>query len=148
MISKNTIEEALHESMRQKDEIGKNTYRILLSSLKMVEIEKGAFPDEAAILAIIQKEIKIRKESIIEFSKGARQDLIDLAEKEIKILQKFLPAQMSDEEIKIAAVEAIKEINAASPSDMGKVMKILVPKLAGKAPSDQISSIVRSLLSQ
>ena len=146
MLSKNTFEEALHDAMRQKDELAKNTYKILLSSIKMMEIDKGAEIDEAQIQAILQKEIKMRRESILEFQKGDRSDLVKLAEAEIAILEKYLPKQMSDDEIKAFAVEAIKEVNASAPSDMGKVMKILIPKLAGKAPSDRISQVVRSLL--
>ena len=146
MISKTTFEDALHDAMRQKDEVAKNTYKILLSSIKMAEIEKGATLDEASIQAILQKEIKMRRESITEFQKGERSDLIKLAEAEIAVLQKYLPAQISDEEIKNAAIEAINEVNAIAPSDMGKVMKILIPKLAGKAPADRISTIVRALL--
>ncbi len=146
MLSKNTFEEALHDSMRKKDEVAKNTYKMLLSSMKMTEIEKGTAPDEAAILGILQKEIKMRRESIIDFEKGDRTDLKLLAETEIAILQKFLPAQLSDEEIKEAAIEAIKEVNASVSSDMGKVMKVLMPKLSGKAPADRISVIVRALL--
>jgi len=146
MLSRQTFEEALHESMRQKDEVAKNTYKILLSSIKMAEIEKGAEIDEAQILGIIQKEIKMRRESIVEFQKGDRSDLIKLAEAEIDLLQKFLPAQMSDDDIKKIAIDVIKEVNASVPSDMGKVMKVLIPKLAGKAPSDRISQVVRSLL--
>ena len=147
MLTKSTFEEALHDAMRQKDEVAKNTYKILLSSIKMLEIEKGTTADENLIQSILQKEIKMRKESISEFQKGDRADLIVLAEKESSLLQKFLPAQMSDEEIKLAALEAITEANASIASDMGKVMKILIPKLAGKAPADRISAIVKSLLS-
>ena len=146
MLTKNTFEEALHDAMRQKDELAKNTYKILLSSIKMMEIDKGAEIDEAQIQAILQKEIKMRRESILEFQKGDRSDLVKLAEAEIAILEKYLPKQMSDDEIKAFAVEAIKEVNASAPSDMDKVMKILIPKLAGKAPSDRISQVVRSLL--
>ncbi len=146
MLTKNTFEEALHEAMRQKDEGAKNTLKILISSLKMLEIEKGTAPDEAAILGILQKEIKMRRESISEFEKGGRQDLITLAEKEITLLQKYLPAQMSDDEIKSLSLEAIKEVGASTPADMGKIMKILMPKLAGKAAADRISAIVKALL--
>ena len=146
MLTKNTFEEALHDAMRQKDEVAKNTYKILLSSIKMMEIEKGVAADESAIQSILQKEIKMRKESINEFQKGDRADLIALAEKEISLLQKFLPAQMSDEEIKVAVIDAIKEVGASAASDMGKVMKVLMPRLAGKAPADRISAIVKGLL--
>jgi uncharacterized protein len=147
MLTKNTFEDALHDAMRQKDETAKNTYKILLSSIKMVEIEKGITADDALIQTILQKEIKMRRESISEFQKGERADLIKLAETEIAILEKFLPAQMNDEDIKKFAVEAIQEVGAALPSDMGKVMKVLIPKLSGKASADRISTVVRSLLS-
>jgi uncharacterized protein len=147
MLTKNTFEDALHDAMRQKDETAKNTYKILLSSIKMVEIEKGITADDILIQSILQKEIKMRRESINEFQKGDRADLVKLAETEINLLEKFLPAQMGDDEIKRIAAEAIKEAGAALPSDMGKVMKILVPKLAGKASADRISAAVKSLLS-
>jgi uncharacterized protein YqeY len=109
-------------------------------------MEKGSSLDENQILNILQKEIKMRRESILEFQKGGRTDLIASAESEISILNKFLPEQLDDDEIKQIASDAIKEINASAPSDMGKVMKILLPKLAGKAPADKISQIVRSML--
>lgn len=147
MLTINTFEEALHDAMRQKDETAKNTYKILLSSIKMIEIEKGVKADDALIQTILQKEIKMRRESINEFQKGDRADLIKLAETEVALLEKFLPAQMSDEDIKKMAAEAIQETGAALPSDMGKVMKVLVPKLAGQASADRISAAVRSLLS-
>lgn len=147
MLTQNTFENALHEAMRQKDETAKNTYKILLASIKMVEIEKGIKADDTLIQSILQKEIKMRHESILEFQKGDRADLIKLAEIEIALLEKFLPAQMDDEELKKYAIEAIKEVGASLPSDMGKVMKILVPKLSGQASADRISSAVRSLLS-
>lgn len=147
MLTKNTFEDALHDAMRQKDETAKNTYKILLSSIKMVEIEKGITADDALIQSILQKEIKMRRESINEFQKGDRPDLIKLAETEISLLEKFLPTQMSDDEIKKLAAEAIKEVGASLPSDMGKVMKVLIPKLAGKASADRVSAAVRSLLS-
>lgn len=147
MLTKNTFEEALHEAMRQKDETAKNTYKILLSSIKMIEVEKGITADDALIQTILQKEIKMRRESINEFQKGDRSDLIKLAETEIALLEKFLPAQMSDDDLKRMAAEAIKETGAALPSDMGKVMKVLIPKLSGQASADRISAAVRSLLS-
>lgn len=147
MLSKNTFEDALHEAMRNKDEIAKNTYKILLSSIKMIEIEKGNPVDESMIQNVLQKEIKMRRESINEFTKGDRNDLIKLAEIEISLLEKFLPAQISEEELKIIASEAIQEVGASLPSDMGKVMKILVPKLSGKATPDRISATIRALLS-
>lgn len=146
MLTKNTFEEELHDAMRKKDEFAKNTYKILLASIKMAELEKGSALDENQILNILQKEIKMRRESITEFQKGGRNDLVSLAESEINILNRFLPEQLSDEEIKKIVLEVVKETNAAAPSDMGKVMKVLIPRLAGKASADKISQVVRSLL--
>jgi len=146
MFTTNTFEEALHQAMREKNVVAKNAYKILLSSIKMIEIEKGQPVDDAAIQSILHKEIKMRRESIDEFRKAQRLDLIALADEEISVLQKFLPAQMNDDDLKTAAIEAIKEVNASLPSDMGKVMKVLIPKLSGKAPADRISAVVRSLL--
>jgi uncharacterized protein len=146
MLSKQIIEDGLHEAMRQHDELAKDTLRILLSSIKLAEIEKGISLDEASIINILSKEIKIRKESILEFSNGNRKDLVDKAEREISLLEKYQPAQMSDSDLKAEVLKAISEVAAVSPSDLGKIMKLLVPKLSGKATADRISAIARSLL--
>jgi uncharacterized protein YqeY len=146
MISKQIIENGLHDAMRQHDDIAKDTLRILLSSIKLSEIDKGVLLDETAIINILSKEIKIRKESILEFSNGNRKDLVEKAEKEISVLEKYQPAQMSDDDLKKEVLAVITEVSAASSSDLGKVMKILVPKLAGKASADRISAIARGLL--
>ncbi|MCX6054593.1 MAG: GatB/YqeY domain-containing protein [Chloroflexi bacterium] len=146
MITKTTFENALHDAMRQKNEVAKNTYKLLLSSIKMVEIDKGIILDESGIISILQKEIKMRKESIVDFEKGNRNDLIRTAESEIEILNSFLPSQIDDEALVLLVKDAILEVDAKSVSDMGKVMKILIPRLSGKASSDRISATVRSLL--
>jgi uncharacterized protein YqeY len=141
------FEKDLHEAMRAKDETARNTLRLIITSIKNAEIEKSAALDDSAILSILQKEIKMRRESILEFQKGNRADLIQLSERELKILEKYLPAQLSDHEIEKIVKDVIMEISATSPADIGKVMKIVIPKLAGKAASDKVSSIVRSQLS-
>jgi uncharacterized protein YqeY len=146
MLTKQILENALHDAMRQKDDISKNTLRILISSIKMVEIEKGISLDDTSLINVLNKEIKMRRESIVEFSKGNREDLVINAEKEIEILERFLPLQMSDIELRNAVKTTIIEVAALSVSDLGKVMKTLVPKLAGKASADRISSIARELL--
>lgn len=143
---KNKFNELLHESMRSHDEISRDTMRMLLTSLKLAEVEKKQELDDTAVLALVQKEIKSRHESIVDFKKGNRPDLIEKAEKEIKVLEQFLPKQLSDEELHAVVVEAIKELDAQNPSDMGKVMKIVIPKVQGKASSDRISGLVKQLL--
>jgi len=141
------LENDLHEFMRSKNEIGRNTLRMVLSSLKLFEIEKSIQADDTVVLSIIQKEIKIRRDSLIEFEKGNRQDLIDLTNKEIGVLLKYLPKQLDDEEIEKIVSQCITELGATSLADMGKVMKTTLPLISGKAPSDKVSLIVRKKLS-
>jgi hypothetical protein len=141
------LENLLHESMRNKDELTKNTVRMVLASIKQVEIDSRKPLDDQGILSVLQKEVKIRKETIAELKDTDRKDLIDKAEAEIKVLEKFLPAQLSDEDIKKMAQKVIADVAASTPADMGKVMKNLLPLIKGQAAPDRVSSIVRQLLS-
>lgn len=143
---KTKFNDLLHESMKNHDEISRNTMRMILTNLKLAEVEKRQELDDTAILALVQKEIKSRVESIQEFIKGGRQDLIDTTQKEIKVLEQFLPKQLSDEELKAIIDAVIKETSASTPADMGKVMKLTIPQVQGRASSDRISSMVKQLL--
>lgn len=143
---KTKFNDLLHESMKNHDEISRNTMRMILTNLKLAEVEKRQELDDAAILSLVQKEIKSRVESIQDFKKGGRNDLIETTEKEIKVLEQFLPKQLSDEELKTIIDAAIKETNASTPADMGKVMKLTIPQVQGRASSDRISSMVKELL--
>ncbi len=146
MSLRSQIENDLHEFMRTKNEIGRNTLRMVISSVKLFEIEKAIQADDAAILALIQKEIKTRRDSLIEFEKGNRPDLIKSTNEEIGILESYLPEQLSDDEIERIVSKCIIDNGFATPADMGKAMKSILPLLSGKAPSDKISSIVRKKL--
>lgn len=141
------LENMLYEAMRNKDELTKNTIRMVLSSIKLSEVETQKPLDEQAIQAVLQKEVKIRKETITELKGADRKELIEKAEAELKILEKLLPSQLTDEEIKAMAQKVIHEVSASAPSDMGKVMKNLLPLLKGQAAPDRVSAIVRLLLS-
>lgn len=143
---KNKFNELLHESMRNHDDIARDTMRMVLTSLKLAEVEKKGELDDAAVLSLVQKEIKTRHESILEFKKGNREDLAGNTEKEIKVLEQFLPKQLSDDELKAIVSAAVQEVNAVNMADMGKVMKIVIPKVQGKASSDRISTMVKELL--
>ncbi len=143
---KNKFNDLLHESMRNHDDIARDTMRMILTSLKLAEVEKKQELDDTAVLALVQKEIKSRHESIVDFNKGNRADLVEKTEKEIKVLEQFLPKQLTDDELKTVVEEAIKEVDAQNPADMGKVMKIVIPKVQGKASSDRISGLVKQLL--
>jgi len=138
--------ELLHEAMKKKDEVSRDTMRMVLTNLKLAEVEKKQALDETAILSLIQKEIKSRHESIEDFKKGNRADLVERAEAEIKVLEQFLPKQLTDAEVKTIVQTTIAEVNAVAISDMGKVMKAALPKLHGQAASDRVSAIVKELL--
>jgi len=143
---KQKIESDLLENMRSKNEVGKNTLRMLLSSIKLYEIEKLTTIDDIGVLSLIQKELKSRRDSINDFQKGNRQDLVDSTMSEIIFLETYLPRQLSDQEIEKIVVAAIEEVSASTPSDMGKVMKIVLPRTTGQAPSDRVGKIVRDIL--
>jgi len=140
------LESELHAAMRENNEIGRNTIRMVLSSLKLGEVEKGHSFSDDEILGVIQKELKIRSESLDEYSRGGRPDLVEKTRQEVAILEKFLPVQMNDAELTTIIAEAIQATGAALPSDMGKVMKIVLPQVQGKAPADRVSKLVRAML--
>lgn len=145
---KQKIESDLLENMRSKNEIGKNTLRMLLSSIKLFEIDKSIKIDDSSVLSLIQKEIKTRRDSVNDFQKGNRQDLVDSTLSEIAFLEQYLPRQLSDPEIETIVRTAIDEVGAKVPSEMGSVMKVILPRISGQASSDRVSKIVRDLLSQ
>lgn len=145
---KTKFNELLHDAMRNKDEITRDTIRMVLTNLKLTEVEKKTTLDDAGILSIVQKEIKMRHESILDFKKGNRQDLVERSEKEIKVLEQFLPKQLSDAELKEIIVASISETGASTMTDMGKVMKLAISKTQGQASSDRISGLVKELLSK
>jgi len=140
------LETALRDSLKSKDEIKKQTIRMVLSSVKFSEIEKRKPLDDSGIISVIQKEIKSRRESILDAQKANRADIIETNLQEISILEAFLPKQLTEDEIRSMAISAIEEVHAESISDMGKVMKVILPKIQGRAPNDQVSLIVRNLL--
>ncbi|MFH1909026.1 MAG: GatB/YqeY domain-containing protein [Chloroflexota bacterium] len=146
MDTKTKLENALKEAMRAGDEIKKRTVRMALAAIKQAEVDRQVSLDEAAVLAILQKEIKTRRESLEEARNANRPDLVAAAEAEIAVVNAFLPQALSADELKALVEAAIAEAGAASPSDMGKVMKLLVPRIQGRAPGDQVSQLVRQLL--
>lgn len=142
------LENDLYQAMRAKDETVKNTVRIVLSSLKLSEVEKGHALDDAEIQSVIQKEIKMRAESIAEFTKGGRQDLIEKAKEEAAILEKYLPKQLGDDELIGLIDRVIVEVGAQTASDMGRVMKSVLPLVHGQASSDRVSVLVKARLTK
>ena len=146
MDTKEKLENALKVAMKAGDDVQKRTIRMVLAAIRQVEIDRQVKLDETAVLGIVQKEIKTRRESVEEARGANRPDIVADTEAEIVVLQAYLPAALSAEELDGLVREAIAETGAASPSDMGKVMKVLIPRLAGRAPGDQASAAVRQAL--
>ncbi len=147
MDTKTQLNQTLKDAMKSGDETRKRTVRMVLAAIKQIEVDKRIELDEAAVLAILQKEVKTRRESLEEAKKAAREDLVIASQAEIDILNAFLPQAMSAEELRELARQAIAKTGASSPADMGKVMKAIMPKVAGRAPGDQVSAAIRELLS-
>lgn len=146
MNTKTQLNEAMKDAMRSGDEIRKRTVRMVLAAIKQVEVDKRIELDESAVIAILQKEVKTRREALEEAKKAAREDLAAAAQAEIDILNAFLPQAMSADELRELARQAIAETGASGPADMGKVIKAVISKAAGRAPGDQVSAVVRELL--
>jgi len=143
---KTQLNEAMKESMKAGDEVRKRTVRMALAAIKQSEVDKRITPDDPAVISILQKEIKNRREALEEAQKANRADLVADNEAEIAVLETFLPKAMPAEELRALVQAAIAETGAALPSDMGKVMKIVMAKVAGRAPGDMVSQTVRELL--
>jgi len=164
MSLKERIKQNLNESLKKKEEVSTSVLRMLLAAILNKEKErrlkinkeepdlgeedleeKSKLCDEE-IIEVVSSEIKKRKESILEFEKGERKDLIDKEKKEIEILQKYLPEQISEEEIRRLVKESIDKVGAAGPKDMGKVMGELMPKVKGRSDISLVSKIVKESL--
>ena len=148
MDTKAKLNESMKEAMKSGNDLRKRTIRMVLAALKQVEVDKRTDLDDMAVTALIQKEVKNRREALEEAKKANRSDLIADNESEIKVLEEFLPKAMSSDELHALVQAAIAETGAAAPSDMGKVMKVVMPKVAGRAPNDAISAAVKELLTK
>ncbi|HSK88493.1 MAG TPA: GatB/YqeY domain-containing protein [Anaerolineales bacterium] len=146
MTLKTQLNESMKDAMRSRDEVRLRTVRMALAAIKQVEVDKRTELDDTAVLALIQKEVKNRREAIEEAKTANRPDLVESNEVEIEVLQAFLPKAMPAEELQALVQAAIAETGASTPADMGKVMKTVMPKVAGRAPNDMISAAVRELL--
>jgi uncharacterized protein len=146
MTIKTQLNDSMKDAMKSGDEVRKRTVRMVLAAVKQVEVDKRIELDDMAIMALLQKEIKNRRESLEESKKANRVDLVEANEAEIKVLEVFLPKAMPTEELRALVQAAITETGAAGPADMGKVMKLVMPKVAGRAPNDAVSAAVKELL--
>ncbi|AUD79591.1 glutamyl-tRNA amidotransferase [Kangiella profundi] len=140
------IKEAMKDAMRAKDKARLSTIRLILSAIKQVEVDTRSELDDTAILAILDKMVKQRRESIKQYEDAGRQELADVEYAEIEVLQEFLPKPLTDDEIAELIEQAISSTGAESIKDMGKVMGILKPQLQGRADMGQVSGKIKSRL--
>jgi uncharacterized protein YqeY len=133
-------------AMRAKDAARLSTVRLLLAAIKQREVDERIELDDAAVVGVIEKMIKQRRESIAQYEKAARKDLVDAEKAELVLLSGYLPAQMSEADIAQAVAAAVTESGASGVKDMGKVMALLKPRLAGKADMGKVSALVKARL--
>jgi len=148
MSLKDKLMEDLKQALREGDERRKSAIRLAMAAIRNAEIEKRRELDDGELLQIIAKEVKQRRDSIAEFAKAGRQDLIDQEKAELEVLLAYLPRQMTREEIEEAARRVIQEVGATGLSQMGKVMGRLMPQVKGRADGRLVSEVVRALLSE
>ena len=146
MSLKDQITEDMKTAMRAKDSERLLTVRTLLAAMKQKEVDERVVLDDVAIVAIVDKLVKQRKDSIAAFESGNRQDLADKEKAEMLILQAYLPQRMSAEETTAAVQAIVAELGATGPGDMGKVMGVVKTRLAGKADMGQVSAAVKAAL--
>lgn len=146
MAIKDEIQDQLRNAMRARDDMRKAALRFLTAAIKNAEIDAGRELSDEEVLAVIQKQAKQRRESIEEYRKADRMDLVEKEEAELQVVEAFLPEQASDDDIEQAARQVIEETGASGPRDMGKVMPVLGERFAGRADGRRISGIVRRLL--
>jgi len=147
MSLKDTLADDLKDAMRAGDEARKTAIRMTIAAIKNAEVAAMNPLDDAGVTGVIGKQVKQRKESIEEFKKGGRQDLVDKEAAELRVLESYLPAAMSPEEVIDTARAVIAEVGASGPGDKGKVMSALMPRLAGRADGRAVNEAVTKLLS-
>jgi uncharacterized protein YqeY len=149
MALKDQLQTELQDAMRASDEVRKSTLRMLMSAINNAEVagaERKELSDEQ-VMQVIFKQVKQRRESIEEFKKAGRQDLVEKEAAEMKVLEAYMPPQMGREEIEAEVRQAMAETGASTAADKGKLMKVLMPRLSGKAEGREINEVVTKLLS-
>ena len=145
---KEQITEDMKTAMRAKEAGKLGTIRLITSAIKQKEVDERIEVTDTHVLAIIEKMIKQRKDSIAQFQAGGRQDLVDIEQAELSVLTTYMPSALSDAEVQAEVAAAVAESGAAGPQDMGKVMAILKAKLAGRADMTAVSSLVKTALTK
>ena len=147
MSLKEKLQSDLHQAMRARDRVRMSVLRMLRSAIGYEEIDKKREMDDSAVLDIISRQVRQRLESIRMYKDANRQDLVDKETHELQILQEYMPAQLTEEELTALAQEVIQQVGAAGPRDKGRVMGRLMPQVRGKAQGGDVNRIVTTLLS-
>jgi len=148
MVTKQDLEQSLKDALRAGDEVRKRTLRMLLSAIKLAEVEKRMPLDEAGFRSVLQRELKVRQETIADAERAGRPDIASESRAELDFLKQLLPPSISRAELEALAKQAMQQTDAKGPADMGKVMKVLLPLLQGRADGREASDAVRKLLSE
>ncbi len=148
MSLKDTLLQNMKEAMKNKETIRKNTIQLVRGAVLQIEKDKKVELDDEGVLEVISKELKKRRDSLPDFEKSGRTDLIDDLNEEIKILLGYLPEQLSEEEIKKIVDDAINEVKAETMKDMGKVMALITPKVKGRADNKIVSTFIKQRLTK
>ena len=148
MTLKDRITEDMKDAMRAKDAPRLSTIRLLLAAIKQREVDERIVLDDAAVVGIVDKLIKQRKDSITQFAAGGRRDLVYKETAELKVLEVYLPQRLSADEIAAEVAAIVAELGASGPADMGKVMAAVKPRLAGRADMGAVSAAVKQRLTQ
>lgn len=148
MSLKDQITEDMKSAMRAKETARLGAIRLLLAAIKQREVDERIVVDDAGVIATVEKMIKQRKDSISQFEKAGRDDLVAIEVGEMTILQAYLPAQLSDAEVEAAVAAAVASTGASGPQDMGKVIAALKAQLAGKADMGKVSGLVKAALAK
>jgi hypothetical protein len=146
MALKDQITQHMKDAMKSGDKDRLGVIRLVLSAIKQREVDERIVLDDSQILSVLDKMLKQRRESVAQFTQGNRKDLVDKEEAEIKIIQAYMPAQLSEAELDQLVAAAVTETGAASIKDMGKVMGLLKPKVAGKADMGAVSAKIKAKL--
>ncbi|WP_315116859.1 GatB/YqeY domain-containing protein [uncultured Clostridium sp.] len=148
MALKERLQEDWKQALKAREKFKANTISTAKAAILLVEKTDGRKLDDEEIIEVLAKEVKQRREAILEFKKGNRQDLVDESEEEIKILLSYLPQQLTEDEIVEIVRQAIEELGASSIKDMGKIMAVIVPKTKGRADGKLVSEIVKKSLNK
>jgi len=143
---KQRLYEDLKKAMKTKDEIRTRTLRLIISSIKTLEVEKMTEATDDDVFRVLSKECRKRVEAIEAYKKGGREDLANEEQKELEIIKSYMPKQLSEEELKEIVKDVVEETGSSSIKDLGRVMKVLMPRVKGRADGKTVNNIVRQIL--